>query len=145
MKSSFLLSALLVLLLSSFHATAEPFVCFQGNLNSAATALDAKVWLAGDMDELAWAPTCKSLDNLSFGIKATSITLTVGAFYAACTGAGAPAAVVLEGGALGLQVVDLIVGQLPCEDPTNDEQVQQMANEAVCRALEQNGITCELK
>ena len=54
-----------------------------------------------------------------------------------------PAAVYAESAVVGLQVIDLVVSNLDCEDSEEEAKVQKKVDEAVCRALEAQGMTCQ--
>jgi len=88
---------------------------------------------------------CSTKKNIGTGLTAISLSIQVGAFYLACTGIGAPAAIYLEGGALGAGVLSMIVGELPCKDTDNEELIKKMAQETVCKTLQDSGIACALK
>lgn len=77
------------------------------------------------------------------GLKAVSISLQAGSFYTACTGAGAPIALWLQGGSLGVSLVSMIVGELPCDNAATDEKIKAMAKAVVCETLENNGVECQ--
>lgn len=124
-------------------ASAVPFVCFTSKPKSVVEYMQPV-----DVAEVHLAklhPSCQTLDRISTGLQATSIAFSVGGLYAACTGVGIPATVALEGGALGLQGLDLIVGMLPCEDRVRDAEIKALAEQVVCEELARQGIGCKLR
>lgn len=127
----FILSFFMVLAFSSL-AVAEPFVCFT-----------SPVHLEADLFQTAsWHPGCQAMERFSVGLKATSLVFSGAALGLACTGVGAPFSLWFQGGAVGTSVVDLIVGQLPCDNHTRDQDIQEMAELTVCKQLAQAGIAC---
>lgn len=88
---------------------------------------------------------CSTKKNLGVGLKAISFTLQGGALYLACTGAGTPAALWVQGGSLGVTLVDMVVGELPCDDNDSDKRIRELAKQATCETLAANGIECVMK
>lgn len=143
---------LLALIFAPCFALAEPFVCFTGPASTSSNSQLPATTLAWSTSE-AFTPdmllqtaslSCETTQHLELGLNATAIVLSTTGFALACTGVGAPATVWLEGSAIGVQALAMIVGQLPCEDTAREAEVQELAQKAVCEALERNGITCNL-
>lgn len=88
---------------------------------------------------------CSTKKNLGIGLKAISFTLQGGSLYLACTGVGAPAALWIQDGSLGVTLVDMVVGELPCDDKDNDERIRELAKQTACETLTANGIECVMK
>lgn len=126
---------LTILLFMGNTAEAAPFVCFTDNTSLSSSA-DPK------MEEMAMS--CTTRKNLGTAAKVVGISLQAGSFGLACTGIGAPASLYLQGGALGVQLIEIIVGELPCEDDESDEQIQERVNETVCTSLARQGLRCDL-
>lgn len=130
-----------LLLFSSSFAFAKPFVCITDSIKKAEVG-----WQNEELPyTLAGWPSCKAMNNTGVGLNAVSITLAAGGLYMACTGVGAPATVVVEGAAIGVQVLSLVVGQLPCDNSTEQKRIEDAAKKAVCEELQNVGISCAKK
>ncbi|NQZ18111.1 MAG: hypothetical protein HRT44_02465, partial [Bdellovibrionales bacterium] len=55
---------------------------------------------------------------------------------------GLPATVALEGGALALSAIALVVSNHECTDAEAEELIKEKVDDAVCKALEAQGLTC---
>jgi hypothetical protein len=88
---------------------------------------------------------CTTTKNFGLGLTAIGLSLQTGALYMACTGVGAPASLWVQGASLGVSVVSMVVGELPCEDTDSDERVKELAKKTVCETLALNGIACAIK
>jgi hypothetical protein len=123
------------LIVAHWHASAEPFVCITKSPQARANdeALIQTV-----------AVRCENLGRMRTSLNATAIVFSGAGLAAACTVIGAPATVWLEGAAIGIQAVELIVGQLPCDNRTRDAEVKALAQQVVCAQLAANGIVCKL-
>lgn len=88
------------------------------------------------------AMKCSTKANISVGLKGVSLTFQGASLYAACTGVGIPVALYLQGGSFLTSAVEMIVGELECEDTVTEEKIKNMTRDAVCEALVQNGIEC---
>lgn len=122
-------------------AQAAPFVCFTSKPKSVVEYMHPD-----NTPEIYLAKlSCETIERVSTGLQATSIALSVGGLYAACTGVGVAATVVLEGGAIAIQAVDLIVGNLPCNNSAREKEIKQMAELVVCEELGRQGIKCSLR
>jgi hypothetical protein len=95
---------------------------------------DGKIYLA--------SLTCRELNNINNGVQAVAIGFSAVGIYAACTGVGLPATVALEGGALALSGISLIVTNLDCDDTESELKIKEKVDEAVCLSLEAQGLTC---
>ena len=127
---------ILVLILSwGGLAQASPFVCFTDKAPTA-VAFDTLV------TPVAWAPSCKTIEHIGVGIDATSLVLSSVGLGMACTGVGAPATLWLEGIAIGIQAVGLMIGQLPCDASAEEAEIRAMAEQVVCEELIRQGISC---
>jgi hypothetical protein len=115
----------------------EPFVCM---VDQQASSGDSS---AADLIQLA-AFQCKNLKIADTSLQAIALTMTAGSIYLACTGVGAPVSVTLQGAAVGIQVIDLIVGNLPCDDQKQEEKIKTAAKQVVCSELIRQGLTCTL-
>lgn len=129
---------LIAMLFSSSFAVAAPYVCFTSPLQSAQFDLRNDEFPV----QLASWPSCQTMHYVGVGLNATSIAMAGAGIYMACTGVGVPASVVVEGAAVGVQVVSLIVGELPCEDSANEKKIEEAAKRVVCQELEKIGIAC---
>ena len=87
--------------------------------------------------------TCQELDNINNGLQVVGIGLAAGGLYAACTGVGLPATIALEGGAIAVTAIGLLVSNLDCEDVETDAKIKSKVDEAVCTALRAQGISCQ--
>lgn len=87
---------------------------------------------------------CRDLALTGSGLEAVSLAFQASSVYAACTGVGIPASVARQAGAIGLLGIKLIVSNLPCDNRTQQLQVEAMAREAVCAHLKKQGIACKL-
>lgn len=131
------ISVLTVVLLSSLPTYAS-FACFVEPVQNSL----AWSYQSGYQHE---GLQCSTKKNLGVGLKAISFTFQGGALYLACTGAGAPAALWVQGGSLGITLVDMVVGELPCDDQDSDEKIRELAKQTTCETLALNGIECVMK
>lgn len=134
------LSVFLFAFVSSSFANAS-YSCF---VNSESSALQPQLTMSVNHMQ-PQALQCSTKKNIGLGLTAIGLSIQAGAFYLACTGIGAPAAIYLEGGALGTGVLSMIVGELPCKDTENEELIKKMAQETVCKTLQDSGIACAFK
>jgi hypothetical protein len=145
-KFALVLLPLIAVLAISSGAEASPFVCFSDD--SAGFALttsnpSSRQNLQSEDLQMA-ALTCSTKKNLGLGTKAVKLSLQAGSFYLACTGVGAPASLYVQGGALGVAILEIIIGDLPCQDTEAEAIIQERADQAVCAALIRQGVTCQL-
>lgn len=120
-------------------ALASPFVCFTSPLKTESYSFYNN---SDDLLLLAGWPACQTMDNTVVGLNAVSISMAAGGLYMACTGIGAPATVVVEGASIGIQVLSLIVGELPCDDSVEEKRIEAAAKKIVCEELRNRGIAC---
>ena len=86
--------------------------------------------------------SCKKLNRMNSGVQATAMVLTGIGIYGACTGFGLPATVALEGGALALTGLSLIISNIDCVDAQSEAHIKEKVDGAVCEALKAQGIGC---
>lgn len=127
----------LIILLSFFSATKSfaAFACF-----TQTNAMPVQTWGASPL-----AMQCSTKANIALGLKGVGVTFQAASLYAACTGAGIPVALYLQGGSLATSVVEMVVGELPCEANDTEEKIKKMTRDIICESLEQNGIECLIK
>lgn len=87
--------------------------------------------------------SCKRMENIEMLVGATALSIDGLAVIMACTGIGLPYAVKLQTAGFGLHVLEFIVGNLPCDNLTEDEQIQEKVNDTVCKVLRANDIKCD--
>jgi hypothetical protein len=134
-KKIFLPLLILSTLVLSQKSLASPFVCISQTSTLGLNQTEQAIVMRA-------ALSCKSVSQFQSGLKVGSIIFGAAGIWAACTGVGAPAAVWLEGGALGIEIVNLSVGFLPCEETQSKESIRKMAREAICEELQRNGVDC---
>ena len=137
----FLSITIFIMALMSSNLASASYACF---VNSESNSFQPQYALLNNHFQLQ-AMQCSTKKNIGLGLTAIGLSIQAGAFYLACTGIGAPAAIYLEGGALGTGVLSMIVGELPCKDTENEELIKKMAQETVCKALQDSGIGCAFK
>jgi hypothetical protein len=87
--------------------------------------------------------SCERMHSLETLVGATALSIDGAALAVACTGIGLPYAVKLQAVGLGLHVLEFIIGNVPCDNGAEEEQIQRQINESVCEALRSNGINCD--
>lgn len=147
MKKLVLFVLIFFVLSSPQLAKADPFVCFNGVTSGGRISmLDAS---PADLEiQALFAPStirCETAARLQTGLTAVSLAFSVTGFALACTGIGATATVALEGSALGLEMLSLTVGLLPCDDSTNEAKVKKLAADLICAQLEAQGTACRIQ
>jgi hypothetical protein len=138
-----LLLSLMVLLATPFSTALAAEACITGiqiparyqSLEDFPTDRQAQIYLANY--------SCQDIEMVSTGLKALGIVMNVGALSTACSIGGVPVSIILGGAAAGLNTVDLYVSSLDCTDFEAEEKRKQEIDEAVCRALNQQGIECQ--
>lgn len=134
-----------LLLISTTTPTYASFACFTGESVSMASKHQVVMAIPSRELEMPQALQCTTKSNVQKGLTAISVSFSVSGFVAGCTGMGLPVTVAFEAGGLVVQVANMMVGELPCDEATPVQNVKVMVDEAVCAALEQNGLACQLK
>lgn len=123
--------------------TFASFACFVNKPTSNASSHGYMIMAYSE--QMPQAMQCTTKVYVQKGLTAVSVSFGVSGLIAGCTGLGMPVAVAFEVGGLFVQVLDMVVGELPCDETTPVQNVKLLVNEAVCTALEQNGINCQLQ
>ncbi len=138
-----LLLSLLVILATPFSTALAADACITGiqiparyqSFEDYPIDREAQVYLANY--------SCQDIEVVSTGLKALGIVMNVGALSISCSVGGVPVSIILGGAAAGLNTIDLYVSSLDCTDIEAEEKRKQEIDEAVCRALNQQGIECQ--
>ena len=87
--------------------------------------------------------SCQDLDTISDGMEVVGYAIQGVGIGAACTGFGLPVAVTLELAGISLGVASMFVNNLDCDDTDQSAEIQRKVDEALCRALNNQGLICE--
>lgn len=142
MKMKTILGLLLVLTSTPTYAS---FACFTGESVTTPVKHQTVMAMPNRELEMPQAMQCTTKSNVQKGLTAIAVSFSLSGFVAGCTGLGLPVTVAFEAGGLVVQVANMMVGELPCDEATPLQNVKIMVDEAVCAALEQNGLVCQLK
>jgi hypothetical protein len=87
--------------------------------------------------------SCTNKDVIEGFIKVTEITFSGIGIAGMCSGAGAAVGISAATIGMGLELVDLVVSRMPCDNPADDEKVKNQAKQTVCEVLIKKGFECD--
>jgi hypothetical protein len=99
--------------------------------------------ILGFVAPMSPALSCSTKDGIKSALQVTKITTGMIAVAAACTPTGAPVAIVAGISGVVTDMIDLVVSNLDCEDPTNDYKIEKQVKSTVCSVLNKKGIECD--
>lgn len=87
--------------------------------------------------------TCETRTRLESIFKVTGMFFTGVGIPAMCTGVGTGVGITFASLGLAAQIAEFTLSNLPCDDATEEREIEQLGRRVVCEALLEKGIDCD--